>query len=115
MSTMANNLLPDDLRQWLSRLAIALVIGLLAGVMAYLIARAVGSAWLLISQQALLEATRQVLREGVIGLANTNLRELRLAAEAQQRMCAEVSLWIGLGSGLMAAIGALVRMELRGG
>ncbi len=110
-----NNVVPDETRQWVGRLAAALIIGILAGVIAFLTARAIGSAWWLVNQQALLEATRQALQEGVIGLANTDLRALRMAAEAQQMMIAEVSAWIGLGVGLTAAIGALVRLELRGG
>ncbi len=113
MGMATDNVTAEPMRVWLGRVAVAVVIGLLAGVIAYLTARAIGSAWLLLSQQALVEATRLALQEGVMGLANTNLRALRLAAEAQQRAIAELSEWIGLGVALAASIIAFVRLELQ--
>lgn len=115
MGMATNGMAAEPVRAWLGRLAIAILIGALAGVVAYLTARAIGSAWLLLNQQALIDATRQALQEGVMGLANTNLRALRLAAEAQQRFIAELSGWIGLGAFLLAAIVAFVRLELQSG
>lgn len=115
MGMAANGVAVESVRAWLGRLAIAILIGALAGFVTYLTARAIGSAWLLLNQQALIEATRQALQEGVMGLANTDLRALRLAAEAQQRFINELSAWIGLGAFLLTAIAAFVRLELQSG
>ncbi len=102
----------DTTDAWLGRLALALLIGTLAGVLAYLVGRAAGAAWLLLNQQELIEATRLALEQGVMGLADSNLRALRLAAEAQQQRVAEVSAWLGLGIGVITAVGAFVRLEM---
>ncbi len=105
----------DTFQSWLGRLLLALVVGCLIGLLAYLAARAVGSVWLLLHQQELINATRQALQQGVMGLADTNLRALRLAAEAQQYHISEVSTWFGFGTGFIAAIIAFVRLESRQG
>jgi len=106
---VAYNSASDTLQAWLVRLLLALLIGTLAGVIAYLSARAIGAAWLLLNQQSLIEATRQALQQG--GLADTNLRALRLAAEAEQNRIAELSTWFGLGVAFLAAVMTFVRLE----
>ncbi|MFN3373727.1 MAG: hypothetical protein ACK44M_09195 [Chloroflexus sp.] len=111
MEMATKDVLPESTYTWLIRLVLAAVIGVLAGVITYLTARAIGSAWLLLNQQALIEATRQALQQGVMGLADTNLRALRLAAEAQQNIMTEISAWFGLGVAVIVAIIAFVRLE----
>jgi len=106
---VAYNSASDTLQAWLVRLLLALLIGTLAGVIAYLSARAIGAAWLLLNQQSLIEATRQALQQG--GLADTNLRALRLAAEAEQNRIAELSAWFSLGMAFLAAVVTFVRLE----
>lgn len=111
MEMATKDVLAESTHTWLIRLVLAAVIGVLAGVITYLTARAIGSAWLLLNQQALIEATRQALQQGVMGLADTNLRVLRLAAEAQQNIMTEISAWFGLGVAVIVAIIAFVRLE----
>lgn len=115
MGTVAHEPSTDTFQSWLGRLLLALAIGCLVGILAYLAARAIGSVWLLLNQQELINATRQALQQGVMGLADTNLRALRLAAEAQQYHISEVSTWFGFGTGLIAAIIAFVRLESQQG
>jgi hypothetical protein len=113
MSIAHNATVPQQ--NWLGRLVLALLIGLLAGILTYLTARAIGSVWLLVNQRELVEATQQALQQGVMGLVNSNLRTLRMIAEAQQRWIAELSIWLGLGVGLVTAIGTYIRLELNAG
>ncbi|MBO9337908.1 MAG: hypothetical protein J7464_04225 [Chloroflexus sp.] len=108
---VAHSSTSDTLQAWLVRLLLALLIGTLTGIIAYLSARAIGAAWLLLHQQELIEATRQALQQGVMGLADTNLRALRLAAEAEQNRIAELSTWFGLGVAFLAAVMTFVRLE----
>jgi hypothetical protein len=46
-----------------------------------------------------------------MGLADTNLRALRLAAEAEQNRIAELSAWFGLGVACITAVVTFVRLE----
>jgi hypothetical protein len=46
-----------------------------------------------------------------MGLADTNLRALRLAAEAEQNRIAELSAWFSLGMAFLAAVVTFVRLE----
>jgi Pyruvate/2-oxoacid:ferredoxin oxidoreductase gamma subunit len=108
---VAHSSTSDTLQAWLVRLLLALLIGTLTGIIAYLSARAIGAAWLLLHQQSLIEATRQALQQGVMGLADTNLRALRLAAEAEQNRIAELSAWFSLGMAFLAAVVTFVRLE----
>ena len=108
---VAHSSTSDTLQAWLVRLLLALLIGTLTGIIAYLSTRAIGAAWLLLHQQELIEATRQALQQGVMGLADTNLRALRLAAEAEQNRIAELSAWFGLGVACITAVVTFVRLE----
>ena len=98
---------------WVQRLLIALLIGALAGGLAYLSARAISTAYLFTQERAFFQEASGILQGGVAGLAAGNLREQRLRVEALQAEYQLFSATIGLGAALIIAAGAFLRLEQR--
>ena len=90
---------------WLGRVALSLAIALLAGALAYLVARAAGNVLLFVRQQELLREVAGALQGGVEGLGASNLREVRLRLQALDARNEQISLLIGLAA---AGLGAVV-------
>ena len=94
-----------DTRGWLVRVALSLLAALLAGVLAFLVARAIGSVLLFAQEQELLREAASAMRGGILGLADGNLRAVRLQVQQFDAQNEQLSLLIGFAA---AALGALV-------
>jgi hypothetical protein len=105
--------LTADLRSWLARVALSLAAALLAGALAYLVARAIGSVVLLAQQQELLRQAASALRGGVEGLAGSNLREVRLRVQQIDARYEQLSLVAGFASAALAAVASYLWLERR--
>ena len=102
-----------DTRGWLARTALSLVVGLLAGALAYLITRAIGDVALFAQQQDLLREAASALRGGVEGLAGSNLHEVRLRVQQIDARYEQLSLLAGFASAALAAVASYLWMERR--
>ena len=102
-----------DLRGWLARVALSLAAALLAGALAYLVARAIGGVALLAQQQELLREAAGALRGGVEGLAGSNLREVRLRVQQIDARYEQISLLVGFVSAALAAVASYLWLERR--
>jgi hypothetical protein len=102
-----------DVRGWLVRVALSLAVALLAGALAYLVARAIGGVALLVQQQELLREAAGALRGGVEGLAGSNLREVRQRVQQIDARYEQLSLLAGFASAAIAAAASYLWMERR--
>jgi hypothetical protein len=102
-----------DLRGWLIRVGLSLAVALLAGALAYLIARAIGGVALLAQQQELLREATSALRGGVEGLAASNLHEVRLRVQQIDARYEQLSLLAGFAAAALAAAASYLWMERR--
>jgi hypothetical protein len=102
-----------DMRRWLARVALSLVVALLAGALAFLIARAAGSVALFAQQQDLLREASSALRGGVEALGAGNLREVRLQVQQIDARNERMSLLIGFGAAGLAAVVTFLWLERR--
>src|SRR5262245_66252796 len=105
--------LTADLRSWLARVVLSLPAALLAGALAYLVARAIGGVALLAQQQELLREAAGALRGGVEGLAGSNLREVRLQVQQIDARYERISLLAGFLAAALAAVARYLWMERR--
>jgi hypothetical protein len=105
--------LTADLRGWLARVALSLAAALLAGALAYLVARAIGGVALLAQQQELLSEAAGALRGGVEGLAGSNLREMRLRVQEIDARYERLSLLAGFAFAALAAAASYLWLERR--
>jgi hypothetical protein len=105
--------LTADVRSWLARVALSLAAALLAGALAYLVARAFGGVALLAQQQELLREAAGALRGGVEGLAGSNLREVRLRVQQIDARYEQLSLVAGFISAAVAAAASYLWLERR--
>ena len=105
----------EELRAWLGRLAIAGLLGIAIGLLAYTLARAGTSVWLLFEQQALIQELGTTIQgnAGIEGLAQGNLRQLRIVLESQARYYAQLSAQIGFGSGALSMLLSYLWLERR--
>jgi hypothetical protein len=100
-----------DLRGWLNRIAFSLAIALLAGVLAFLVARAITSVLLFAQQQQFLRETAGALRGGIDGLAGSNLRDVRLRVQQLDMRNQQLSLLVGFAVAAVAAVASYVWLE----
>lgn len=102
------------MKRWLKNLSLSLLFGILAGILGYLIARGISSAYLLYESQDMLRGTVVSLREGgVMALATSNVRDMRAVIKAREAYYLHRSLLIALGMAGCASIGSYVWMEWR--
>ena len=104
-----------DIRGWLARIALSLAVALLAGALAFLVARAVTDVTLFAQQQQFLSEAASMLRGGVPGLANSNLREARLQVQRLDEQNEQLSLLIGFAIAALSAVVSYLWMERRHG
>jgi hypothetical protein len=102
-----------DTRGWLARIALSLAFALLAGALAFLVARAIGGVVLFVQQQELLRQASSALQGGIPGLAEGNLHEARLHIQQLDAQNARLSLLIGFVAAALAAVASYLWMERR--
>lgn len=104
-----------EIREWLGHLALSLLIGCVVGALAYLVARAGFTGYLLYQQQQFVQETVGLLRNGggIEGLAGSNLRELRQQVEALDAQYTRLSVQIGLIMAALTAVASYIRLEYR--
>ena len=105
--------LTPDLRGWLARIAISLAAALLVGALTFLIARAITSVALFVQQQELLREASSALRGGILGLAESNLREVRLRVQQIDARNERISLLVGFAAAGLAAVASYLWLEQR--
>ena len=103
----------EQTRAWLTRIAVSLLIAAVAGAMAYLIARAVTSVALFVRQQQFLQELAGAWRGGIMGLAASNLRVVRLMVQQLDAQNEQLSLWIGFGVAAVAVVASYLWLEWR--
>jgi hypothetical protein len=108
-------LLNQGTRGWLARIGISLVAALLCGGLAYLIARAITGVALFVRQQQLLREIASAFQGGVEGLANGNLRAVRLLVQHLDGQNEQLSLLIGFGAAMLAVVTSYLWLERRAG
>lgn len=100
------------LRAWVGRVMLSLGAALLAGVLAYLLARAITTVYLFYQQQQFVQETAAVLRGGGIeALANSNIRELRQQVAALEASYASLSMQVGFAAAALGAVLSYVWQE----
>ncbi|HEY3230996.1 MAG TPA: hypothetical protein VGJ87_17350 [Roseiflexaceae bacterium] len=104
-----------DVRRWLARIALSLAVALLAGTLAFLVARAVTDVTLFAQQQQFLSEAASALRGGIPELANSNLREARLRVQRLDAQNEQLSLLIGFAIAALSAVASYLWMERRHG
>jgi len=104
---------PVDTRGWLARIALGLAFALLAGALAFLVARAIGGVILFAQQQEFLREAAGAMRGGIPGLADGNLREMRLQVQQLDVQNERLSLLIGFAVAALAAVASYLWMERR--
>jgi hypothetical protein len=92
-------------------LLLAAVIGVLSGLAVFVVAEAIAAVYLIGQQIELARATQAALSGGIAGLADSGLRELRLAAEQQAAQVHQRVTLLAILSGALAAVAALIRLE----
>jgi hypothetical protein len=103
----------QEQRAWLLRVAISLAIALAAGIIAYLVTRAITSVILFVRHQQLLTELGSALRGGVEGLAAGDLRAVRLAVQQLDAQNEQLSLAIGFVAAAVAAVTSYLWLERR--
>jgi hypothetical protein len=102
-----------DTRSWLARIALSLAVALLAGALAFLVARALLNVGLFAQQQEFLREASGAFQGGIMGLAEGNLRELRLRVQQIDAQNERLSLLIGFGTAALAAAASYIFLERR--
>jgi len=102
-----------DARGWLGRVALSLALALLAGALAYLVARAIGGVALFAQQQDLLRAAAGALQGGVEGLGGGNFHEARMRLAQLDARNQQLSLLISFASAGLAAVASYLWLERR--
>jgi hypothetical protein len=102
-----------DTRGWLMRVALSLAAALLAGALAFLVARAIGSVLLFAQEQELLREAASAMRGGILGLAEGNLRQVRLQLQQLDAWNEQLSLLIGFAAAALAALASYFWLERR--
>jgi hypothetical protein len=102
-----------ETRAWLARVALSAGIALAAGLVAYLVARAVAGVALLAQHQQLLGEVAGAFRGGIDALAGGDLRELRRAAQQIEARAQRNSLLIGFAAAALAVVISYVWLERR--
>jgi hypothetical protein len=102
-----------ELRNWVGRLLLCLLLGVLAGLLAYLLTRALTTAYLFYQQQQFVQASAEVLRGGVEALAESDLRELRQRVEALDAYYHLLSMRVGFGVAVVAAVFSYLALSWR--
>ncbi|NJO05002.1 MAG: hypothetical protein HC876_05440 [Chloroflexaceae bacterium] len=101
-----------DTRAWLGRVLLSVLLALTIGVLAYLLARAITTGYVLYQQQQLFQELGGVLQGGDIeALASSNLRTLRQRIEALNAYYAWFSVQIGFGAAALGAVGSYLWLE----
>jgi hypothetical protein len=100
-------------RGWLARIALSLAIALLVGALAFLITRAIAGVALLAQQQEFLRETSSALQGGILGLAQSNLREVRRHVQQIDARNQWLSLLVGFVAAAVAAVASYLWMERR--
>lgn len=104
---------PVDTRSWLARIALSLLFALLAGALAFLVVRAIGGVILFAQQQELLREAAGAMRGGILGLADGNLREVRLQVQQIDAQNERLSLLFGFAIAALAAVTSYLWIERR--
>jgi hypothetical protein len=102
-----------DTRDWLARVALSLAAALLAGALAFLVARAIGDVILFAQQQELLREVASAMRGGILGLADGNLHAVRLRMQQLDARNEQLSLLIGFAAAALAALASYLWLERR--
>jgi hypothetical protein len=110
---MVAEILNRGTRGWLARIGISLAVALLCGGLAYLVARAIGGVALFVRQQQLLREVASVFQGGVEGLANSDLRAIRLLVRQIDARNEQLSLLIGFGAAALAVVASYLWLERR--
>jgi len=110
---MVAAILNQGTRGWLARIGISLVIALLCGGLAYLLARAITGVALFVRQQQLLREVASAFQGGVEGLAGGNLRAVRLLVQQVDARNEQLSLLIGFGAAALAVVTSYLWLERR--
>jgi hypothetical protein len=103
----------QEQRAWLLRVAISLAIALAAGIMVYLVTRAITSVVLFVRHQQLLAELGSALRGGVEGLAAGDLRAARLAVQQLDAQNEQLSLVTGFVAAAVAVVTSYLWLERR--
>lgn len=99
-------------RDWLGRVALSLLLGVLVGLLGYLVARAFTTGYLFYQQQQFVQETLGVLRaDGVESLGQSNLRELRQLVTALEAQYRRLSVQIGFACGALGAAISYIMFE----
>ncbi len=101
------------MRRWetLRPLLLAVLIGTLSGVAVFVTAEAVAALHLIGRQIELARATQAALSGGIAGLADSGLRELRIAAEQYAALVHQRVALLAIACGGGAAVAALLYLE----
>jgi hypothetical protein len=102
-----------EMSNWLGRLLLSLLLGVAAGLLAYLLARALTTAYLFYQQQQFFQASAEVLRGGVEALAESDLRDLRQRVEALAAYYHLLSMRVGFGVAVVAAVFSYLALSWR--
>lgn len=98
---------------WLLHMFISMLIALVAGALAFVIARGATSAVLFIQQQQFFSAAASVMRGGIAGLGGSNLRDLRRLVEQLDWQYETLSLAIGFAVAGVTAVASYIWQERR--
>jgi H+/Cl- antiporter ClcA len=110
---MPTRRLDANTRRWLTRIVLSLAAALLAGALAFLVARAIGGVLLFAQQQELLREASGAFQGGILGLAEGNLRAVRLRVQQFDANNQQLSLLIGFVVAALAAVASYLWMERR--
>jgi H+/Cl- antiporter ClcA len=110
---MPTRRLDANTRRWLTRIVLSLAAALLAGALAFLVARAIGGVLLFAQQQELLREASGAFQGGILGLAEGNLRAVRLRVQQLDANNQQLSLLIGFVVAALAAVASYLWMERR--
>lgn len=98
---------------WLGRVALSLLAALVAGALAYLLARAVSGVWLFVYHQQLLREVAGALQGGVESLPGGNLRAARQALAQLAQQHEQISLAAGFVAAALAVLASYLWLERR--
>jgi H+/Cl- antiporter ClcA len=102
-----------ETRSWLIRIGLSLGAAVVAGALAYLVARAVTGVALFVQHQQLLSQVAGALSGGVDGLANGDLRAVRRLIEQLEARNQQVSLLAGFVVAALGAVASYLWLERR--
>lgn len=100
-------------RPWLGRIALSLGIALLAGALAYLVARAITGAVLLVRQRQFLDEVAGAFSGGIENLPSGDLRAARKLVQQLDAQNELLSLLIGFAVAAVVVVASYLWLERR--